>query len=175
MTGGLLAFALIAVFVEAATIGFAASLVGLVVGVLAAGAIRALLSSFGFTLPSTALMFKPRTAAVGLGVGTLVTIVAGLVPALRATRVTPLEALRESDAPSAPTRRVWLIALPAAALAAAGLPLIFASSGSTSARLTQSAAGAVALVFAIVARRCAGGGATGAAGRPDRRAIGDRP
>ncbi|MGI8411804.1 MAG: ABC transporter permease [Solirubrobacteraceae bacterium] len=190
LTNGLLAFALIAVFVgafvifntfsitvsqrtrefallralgasrpqilrsvlaEAVAIGTAASLAGLAFGVLAAAAIRALFTGLGFNLPSTGLAFEPRTVVVGLGVGVLVTVAAGVVPALRATRVAPLEALRKSAAPAARTRlRIWLTALMAGMLALAGLLLIFTSSGSTSAQLAQSAAGAVALLVAVV-------------------------
>ena len=43
-------------------------------------------------------MFKARTAIVGLLVGTIVTLVASLAPARRATRVPPLAAMREEAA-----------------------------------------------------------------------------
>ena len=142
---------LASVLIEAAAIGALASLAGLGGGLLAAGAIRALLSGAGFELPSTGLVLEARTIVVGLGVGVLVTVAAGLVPALRATRVAPLEALRESAAPSTPAaRRTWPTALAAAVLGIAGLALVFLSSGSTGARLEASAVGAVLLVLAIV-------------------------
>ena len=50
----------------------------------------------GFSLPSTSLQLEPRTIWVSLLVGTVVTVVAALVPARRATKVLPVEALRES-------------------------------------------------------------------------------
>jgi putative ABC transport system permease protein len=50
----------------------------------------------GFSLPSTSLQLLPRTIWVSLLVGTLVTVVAALVPAYRATKVLPVEALREA-------------------------------------------------------------------------------
>ena len=50
----------------------------------------------GFSLPSTSLQVEPRTILVSLLVGTLVTVVAAVVPARRATKVLPIEALRES-------------------------------------------------------------------------------
>ncbi|MGI8428602.1 MAG: ABC transporter permease [Solirubrobacteraceae bacterium] len=142
---------LASVLAEAATIGAIASLAGLAFGLLAAAAIRALLGALGFDLPSTGLVFELRTAVVGLAVGVLVTVAAGAVPALRATRVAPLEALRASAAPGPPTRRrIWLTVLAAAALAMAAVLLVFSSSGSTTARLEQSAVGAVGLVLAII-------------------------
>ena len=50
----------------------------------------------GFSLPSTSMQIEPRTIVVSLLVGTLVTVVAALVPARRATKVLPVEALREA-------------------------------------------------------------------------------
>jgi len=139
------------VLVEAASVGAIASLAGLAGGLLAAVAIRGLLGGAGFALPSTGLQLEPRTVIVGLGVGVLVTVAAGLAPALRATRVAPLQALRESSVPSAPARRgLWRTAAPPAVLTVAGLLAIFLSSGSTGTRLAASAAGSVLLVVAIV-------------------------
>ncbi len=142
-----------AVLTEAVAIGLIASLAGLAGGLGAAAAIRALFSGAGFNLPSAGLVLGARTVLVGLAVGVLVTVGAGLLPAWRATRVAPLEALREAAAPRAP-RTGWRRAaavLPAVLLGIAGLVLAFATGGSTSARLTASAAGAVMLVVAIVA------------------------
>ena len=50
----------------------------------------------GFSLPTTSTQIEPRTIWVSLLVGTLVTLVAALVPARRATKVLPVEALREA-------------------------------------------------------------------------------
>ena len=50
----------------------------------------------GFSLPSTSLQVEPSTIWVSLLVGTVVTVVSALVPARRATKVLPVEALRES-------------------------------------------------------------------------------
>ena len=65
-----------------------------------------LMDVVGFSLPSTSLQLEPRTILVSMLVGTLVTVVAALVPARRATKVLPVEALREST-PGAekPSRR----------------------------------------------------------------------
>ena len=43
------------------------------------------------------MVFEARTAIVGLLVGTLVTLVAGFLPARRATKIAPVQALRDSD------------------------------------------------------------------------------
>ena len=50
----------------------------------------------GFSLPSTSMQLEPRTIWVSMLVGTVVTVVAALVPARRATKVLPVEALREA-------------------------------------------------------------------------------
>ncbi len=81
---------------EALMLGVAASAVGLGLGVLVARGLRALMDAVGFALPSTSLQVEPRTIWLSLLVGTVVTVVAALVPARRATKVLPVEALRES-------------------------------------------------------------------------------
>ena len=139
------------VLMEAGAIGLIASVLGLGGGIVAAALIRALFTALGFNLPSTGLVFEVRTVIVALLVGVLVTVAAGVVPAIRATRVAPLEALRTSAVPDTPAGwRGQLTVLLAGLLAFAGLILIFTSSGSTAARLGTSAGGAVALLLAIV-------------------------
>ena len=60
---------------EAAIVGFVSSALGVALGVAAAVGLKALLGGFGASLPSGSLTFEPRTAIVGLAVGTLVTVV----------------------------------------------------------------------------------------------------
>jgi putative ABC transport system permease protein len=142
---------LLLVLVEAAAIGTVASIGGLFGGLAAAAGIRALFTSIGFGLPSTSLVVEPRTAIIGLLVGVLVTVIAGLVPAFRATRVAPLEAIRGSDVPAAPRGwRMRLTTFLAGLLVLVGLIAIFTSKGSTTTRLSVSAGGSVALLLAII-------------------------
>ena len=140
-----------AVLLEAAAIGIAASLLGLLGGLLAATLIRALFLAIGLSLPSAGITLQLRTAEIGVGVGLLVTISAVLVPALRATNVAPLQALREHDGPRSHSRETtWLRLGVALALLIAGLVLALSGSGSASQRLTRSAIGAGAIVIAII-------------------------
>jgi putative ABC transport system permease protein len=81
---------------EALMIGAGASAIGVGLGVLVARGLRLLMDSVGFTLPSTSLQVEPRTVWLCLLLGTVVTVVAALVPARRATQVLPVEALRDS-------------------------------------------------------------------------------
>src|SRR3954452_18173712 len=95
---------------EAGLVGLSASALGLLAGIGVAKGLSSLMGSIGFSLPSGPPEVQPRTIAVSLIVGTLVTVVAALVPARRATKVVPIEALRDSaPGSSAPSRRraVW--------------------------------------------------------------------
>jgi len=94
------------VLVEAALVGLVAGLLGLVVGVGLAAAIRSLLTLVDVELPTTSPAVEPRTVVVALAVGLGVTIVAALLPAWVAARVSPMEALRETPAPTRGSGRV---------------------------------------------------------------------
>jgi putative ABC transport system permease protein len=85
------------VIVEALIVGVLASVTGLAAGFLLAVGLQGLLKAFGIDLPSTTMQLLPRTiiAAFAVGVGT--TLVSSIMPAIRAARVAPVEALRESQ------------------------------------------------------------------------------
>jgi putative ABC transport system permease protein len=82
---------------EAALVGLVSSIVGIGLGVLAAIGLEALIRSFGTDLPSGSLIFKPRTAIVGLLVGVGVTVVAAISPARRAVRIAPIAAISDQQ------------------------------------------------------------------------------
>jgi putative ABC transport system permease protein len=83
------------VILEALVIGFGASLVGLFSGLALAIGLNELFKALNLDLPQTEMVFATRTIVVSLLVGTLVTLIAGLFPAIRATRVPPIAAVRE--------------------------------------------------------------------------------
>jgi putative ABC transport system permease protein len=85
------------VLVESTVIGVLASLTGLFLGLALAKGLFALFEAVGFTLPNSGLLLQSRTVVVALLVGILVTILASLRPALRATRVPPIAAVREGS------------------------------------------------------------------------------
>jgi putative ABC transport system permease protein len=84
------------VMAEALVVGLVASAVGLGAGLLIAIGLQAMLKAFGIDLPSTSTQLLPRTIVVSLVVGTLVTFVASVIPARRAARVSPMQALRDA-------------------------------------------------------------------------------
>jgi putative ABC transport system permease protein len=84
------------VLVEALVLGLIASVAGVLAGLGLAKALDALFDSMDIALPDAGTVFATRTIVVAMLVGTLVTLIAGLVPAWRATRVAPVEALRSA-------------------------------------------------------------------------------
>ena len=83
------------VILEGLVTGVVASAIGLFVGLGLAKGLDALFKAFGAGLPETGLVFATRTVIVSILVGTLVTLLASVMPALRATRVPPIAAVRE--------------------------------------------------------------------------------
>jgi putative ABC transport system permease protein len=83
------------VIVEGGLQGFIASLVGLAGGVGLAVGLVALMRALNLDLPRTGMVFALRTVIVSLLVGTLITLIASIVPAIKATRIPPISAVRE--------------------------------------------------------------------------------
>jgi putative ABC transport system permease protein len=80
---------------EGVLLGVGGSVLGLLGGIALAPALDQLFKSFGADLPDSGTVLQTRTIIVSLIVGTSVTLLAGMMPALRATRVPPIAALRE--------------------------------------------------------------------------------
>jgi putative ABC transport system permease protein len=98
---------LFSVFAEAFVIGVIAAALGLAAGIAYAKGIDALFRAIGVDLPSSGTVVLTRTIIVAVLVGVVLTVAASLFPAIRATRVAPLEALREGSGarPGRPLRR----------------------------------------------------------------------
>jgi putative ABC transport system permease protein len=75
--------------------GAVASVIGLFLGLALGKGLFKLFDAVGFTLPNNGLTFETRTIVVSLLVGTFVTLAASVRPAVRATRVPPIAAVRE--------------------------------------------------------------------------------
>ena len=105
---------LTSIMIEALVMGVLASLVGLAFGVALAKGLFALFDAVGFTLPNSGLILTGTAVAIALAAGILVTLVASLRPALRATRVPPLAAVREGA--TLPKSRFAFLRLPGSIL-----------------------------------------------------------
>jgi putative ABC transport system permease protein len=143
--------------VEALVVGLAGSVAGLAGGIAVAGGLKGVFDSFGFALPAGGLVVKASTAVIAVAAGLSATVIAGVLPAVRAARVPPLAALREFAAEAAAPSRLRTVL--GAALLAGGV------AGTTSAALAGKASlvGVAALctvigviIFGPVAARPAG-------------------
>jgi putative ABC transport system permease protein len=95
---------LASVIVESIAIGVLGSVIGLLLGLGLDRGLAALSAAAGNDLPDSGAVLATRTVVVCLLAGVLITLVAGLFPALRATRVPPVAAVREGA--TLPTSRL---------------------------------------------------------------------
>jgi len=93
------------VLVEAVGVGLAGSLAGVALGFGAAHGLLALLHGMGLDLPSSPVVFLPRTAIAAVLCGVVVTILAAVPAARRATGTAPIGALRGLATPGSTGRR----------------------------------------------------------------------
>jgi putative ABC transport system permease protein len=140
------------VLVEAFVIGALASVVGLFAGLGLAKVLNSLFVSFGIDLPQASTVFAARTIVVSLLVGIVITLLAALRPAIRATRVPPISAVREGAV--LPPSRFARFGPHAALLTIGGsvaLMLIglFVSGLSTTQRLLAIGVGAAAVFLGV--------------------------
>nr|WP_093865302.1 FtsX-like permease family protein [Streptomyces sp. TLI_053] len=89
---------------EALLVGLAASAAGFVLGLGIAELLPGLLGTDGDRLPEGPLVIGPRPVAAALFVGVGVTVLAAWLPARRAARIAPVEALRAAERPAARSR-----------------------------------------------------------------------
>jgi putative ABC transport system permease protein len=140
------------VLLEALLLGLLASVAGLFLGLGLAKGLNSLFVSFGIDLPQAGTVFATRTIVVSLLVGVAITVLAALRPAVRATRVPPIAAVREG-AVLPPSRFArfgpWAALLTVAAAAALMLAGLFAASLSTTQRLVAIGVGAAFLFVGV--------------------------
>ena len=142
---------LASVVIEAAAIGLLGAIAGIGGGYVIALLLEALFKAIGLDLPTTALVMESRTIVVSLLVGTVVTLVSAMVPALRSTRVPPIAALQSYTPPSSRRRRLLYAGL-AVLLGLAGLAIVLVGlfgSGEGGTRAGLIGAGAVAIVLGV--------------------------
>src|SRR4051812_41719843 len=140
------------VLAETVVIGLIASVLGIAAGLALAPGLAALLASFGLDLGATSIVIEPRTVIVGLVVGLTATIVSGIVPARRATRVEPVEAMRDAVTPGVGKlrrRRIVVAALVEGLGLVVLLVALFASPGSAGGTAALLGLGVVLMMFGV--------------------------
>ncbi|MGH3276530.1 MAG: ABC transporter permease, partial [Streptosporangiaceae bacterium] len=112
---------------EAAVVGTVAAVAGSGLGIALSKGLVVLFSSFGLSLPVTGLVLPAGQLALAAGMGVAITMIAAVAPAYRATRVAPVQALRDAvPSPAAlSVRRLaagLAVTVAGVALVLAGLP-----------------------------------------------------
>ncbi len=133
---------------ESLLIGILASVVGCALGIGVAALLVSLFKSLGAVLDSARLVIEPYALATGFGVGILVTLVAAIFPALRASRVPPLAALR--DVASEGRTRMPVRAVVGALLIIVGVVTVSSIAWRPDDPLPRAALGSVAVFVGFV-------------------------
>jgi putative ABC transport system permease protein len=99
-----------AVLLEALAVGVLASTIGLLLGIGFARVLPVLLDAAGISLPTGGTVVAVRTVVASYVVGVVVTVLASVLPARRASQVAPVEAMRgAATAPSASLTRRTIV------------------------------------------------------------------
>ncbi|HEY6533069.1 MAG TPA: FtsX-like permease family protein [Acidimicrobiales bacterium] len=91
------------VLFESAIVGAVASAIGLGAGVVMSYGLRGLLGSVGLQIPSGGVVITSATVVTAFAVGITVTMISSVGPAIRASRIAPIAALRETAMESTTT------------------------------------------------------------------------
>lgn len=128
---------------EAVAVGVVASAAGVLGGLGFAGGLKGIFDAAGFALPAGGLELTAGSLGLAFVTGLVVTVVAAVAPAVRASKVAPLAALREVAVDGAGTSRARTVAGGVVGVVGAGL----LATGS----LGAAGIGALLLVGAAVA------------------------
>lgn len=111
------------VIVEAAFVGLVGSIVGIAFGFVMAIAIQVLGNAVGLSTPGGGLALQTRTVVVALVVGMTLTLVSSFLPARKASKILPIEAMREGLG-SAPRRSLRNRAIVGSSILGVGVLLL---------------------------------------------------
>lgn len=128
------------VLLEAAVVGLIGSVIGLVSGIALAIGLRNLLNALDLGLPTGTLDVQPRTVAISLGVGIIVTLFSAWAPARRASNTPPVAAMRAEFASVGTSLRIRTMS--GAAITAIGVAGLVAGSLSDTTKVAASLVGA---------------------------------
>lgn len=91
---------------EAAVLGLIGAAAGVAAGYGIAAGLEGAFAGIGFALPISGVVFTLGNAVLGLAVGLVITVLAALAPAIRSSRIAPVEALRDSAVDTAGASRL---------------------------------------------------------------------
>lgn len=131
---------------EALVVGAVASVVGVVAGMGLTMGLLALLEAQGRPLPPSTITMSPTTVVLSLAVGGSVTVLASAVPAVRASRVTPLAALRDVAVDTSARSRMRAFC----GAAATGLGVVLVVAGAVGEAVVVAGIGAAATVVGVL-------------------------
>jgi putative ABC transport system permease protein len=135
---------LVSALVESAIVGLLGAVVGAATGLLVASGLLSLMESAGFGLPTDGLEVSTASLVTAVVVGLIVTMLGGIIPAWRSSRVAPLAALREVEVDTAASSK--LRAVIGVVVAATGAAVMLVSSD----ELPRAGLGAVVLVIGVL-------------------------
>jgi putative ABC transport system permease protein len=139
------------VMLEAFVVGVIASILGLVLGLGLAKGLNALFKALGVEFPAGGTVVATRTIVVSIFAGVIVTLLASLRPAIKATRVPPIAAVREG-ATLPPSKHARFGAVASVLTLALGIVLLVYGvfgSGPTATRLMALGVGVLILFIGV--------------------------
>jgi putative ABC transport system permease protein len=132
---------------EALAVGLVGSAGGVAAGLGLASGLLALMDALGLTVPASSPVLDATTVVAAVAVGVVITLLASLAPAVRASRVAPLAALRDVAVDRSATSRRRAVA--GAVVTGAGIALTIA--GTTGEAPAATGLGALAILVGVVA------------------------
>jgi putative ABC transport system permease protein len=139
---------IVAVALEALVVGVVASAIGFGVGLGLAAGLKALMSGAGLALPTAGLVVTTGTVVIAGLVGVLTTLVASVTPAIKASRVAPLAAMRDVAVDRSGTSK--LRAVTGLLIAGAGAAIVVTASSSSDGAVSRAGLGALAMLAGFV-------------------------
>ncbi|MFJ4804272.1 ABC transporter permease [Streptomyces murinus] len=137
------------VLIEAFVVGAVAGVAGLVAGIGIGAGLRALVGSFGASMPDGPLVISPGTVVAALAVGVLITMLAAWLPGRRAAKIPPVAAMNSVHATATTKSLVLRNTIGALFTAAGAAVIVAATSMDASSGEAPMGLGAVLLIIGV--------------------------